>query len=128
MGGRDDTTFEQKVLVLTPVKDAARHLERYIELLEGLSYPRSLMSLGLMESDSKDDTFETLLRLEQRLSARCRRVKLAKRDFGFRMPAGIPRWAPAYQLLRRSVLARSRNHLLFRALRDEDWVRGSTSM
>lgn len=122
MDGRDDTAFRQKVLVLTPVKDAARHLERYIELLEGLSYPRSLLSLGLMESDSKDDTFETLLGLEQRLSARCRRVELAKRDFGFRMPAGIPRWAPAYQLLRRSVLARSRNHLLFRALRDEDWV------
>ena len=122
MNGRDDTTFGQKVLVLTPVKDAARHLERYIELLERLSYPRSLLSLGFMESDSRDDTFETLLGLEQRLSARCRRVELAKRDFGFRIPAGIPRWAPAYQLLRRSVLARSRNHLLFRALRDEDWV------
>jgi hypothetical protein len=52
MDGRDDTAFGQKVLVLTPVKDAARHLERYIELLEGLSYPRSLLSLGRMESDS----------------------------------------------------------------------------
>jgi hypothetical protein len=122
MNGRDDTIFGQKVLVLTPVKDAARHLERYIELLEQLSYPRNLLSLGFMESDSKDNTFETLLGLEQRLSARCRRVELAKRDFGFRIPAGIPRWAPAYQLLRRSVLARSRNNLLFRALRDEDWV------
>jgi hypothetical protein len=122
MDGRDDTTLGQKVLVLTPVKDAVSHLERYTELLEGLSYPRKLLSLGLMESDSKDNTFETLLKLEQRLLARCRRVELAKRDFGFRMPAGIPRWAPAYQLLRRSVLARSRNHLLFRALRDEDWV------
>ena len=113
---------DAKVLVLTPVKDAARHLVRYVELLEAMSYPRSLLSLGLMESDSEDDTLHQLLALEPRLAARCRRVAISKRDFGFRMPAGVPRWAPAYQLVRRSVLARSRNQLLFRALWDEDWV------
>ena len=111
-----------KVLVLTPVKDAARHIERYVELLEGLTYPRSLLSVGLLESDSEDGTFEQLLKSRSRLELRCRQVHISRRDFGFRIPAGVPRWAPAYQLARRSVLARSRNHLLFRALEDEDWV------
>jgi len=111
-----------QVLVLTPVKDAMPHLPRYVELLEAIRYPRSLLSLGLLESDSQDGTFEQLIALKPRLTARCRHVHVSKRDFGFRIPTGVPRWAPAYQLLRRSVLARSRNHLLFRALADEDWV------
>jgi hypothetical protein len=110
------------VLVLTPVKDAARHLGRYVELLETLRYPRAGLSLGILESDSADGTFDRLVELKPRLAARCRRVHLYKRDFGFRFPQGTARWAPAYQLLRRSILARSRNHLLFRALDDEDWV------
>jgi hypothetical protein len=111
-----------KVLVLTPLKDAARHLGRYVELLEALRYPRAWLSLGLLESDSADGTFDRLVELKPRLAVRCRRVQIYKHDFGFRFPQGTARWAPAYQLLRRSILARSRNHLLFRALNDEDWV------
>jgi hypothetical protein len=38
------------------------------------------------------------------------------------IPEGIPRYQDAYQAQRRSTLARARNHLLFRALRDEKWV------
>jgi hypothetical protein len=38
------------------------------------------------------------------------------------MPPGIPCWEPAFQIARRATLARSRNQLLFRALRDEDRV------
>lgn len=116
------TASADTVLVLTPVKDAAPYLERYVELLETLHYPRALLSIGLLESDSRDGTLEFLRQLEPRLTTRCRRVLLFKRDFGFHMPAEVPRWAPAYQLLRRSVLARSRNQLLFRALDDEEWV------
>jgi hypothetical protein len=122
MGDRGAAVCGDKLLVLTPVKDAVPHMARYVELLEAVHYPRARLSLGLLESDSEDGTFERLLALEPRLAARCRRVHISKRDFGFRMPAGAPRWAPAYQLVRRSILARSRNHLLFRALQDEDWV------
>jgi len=45
-----------------------------------------------------------------------------KKDFGFLIPQGIPRYEGIYQPARRAVLARARNHLLFRALDDEDWV------
>src|SRR3569833_872676 len=60
--------------------------------------------------------------MRPRLERRARRVGIFNRDYGFQMPVGVPRWAPAYQLLRRSVLARARNQLLFRALDDEAWV------
>jgi peptide chain release factor subunit 1 len=108
--------------VLTPVKNAGRYLSRYLELLEALSYPRSFLSVGLLASDCDDDTFDQLIGFKSRFAARCRRVHISKRDFGFRMPKAVARWAPAYQLVRRSILARSRNTLLFRALHDEEWV------
>lgn len=110
------------VLILTPVKNAAPHLDRYVALLEALDWPRERLSIGLLEGDSDDGTAERLADLAPRLAQRCRRVTVAHRDFGFRMPPGVPRWAPAYQILRRGVLARARNNLLFRALDDEAWV------
>jgi hypothetical protein len=111
-----------KILILTPVKDADRHLEAYLARIERLACPRARLSIGLLESDSRDDTWALLQRLRPRLDERCRGVTLVKRDFGFRLPRGVARWAPAYQLTRRTILARARNQLLFRALDDEDWV------
>lgn len=110
-----------KVLILTPVKDAAGFLDGYFERLRALSYPAGLISLGVLESDSRDDTWAELNASRKRLDALWR-TTLVKRDYGFNMPPAVPRWAPAYQLTRRTILARARNQLLFRALRDEDWV------
>jgi peptide chain release factor subunit 1 len=110
------------ILILTPVKDAVRHLEGYVARVESLACPRANLSIGILESDSRDDTWALLQRLRPRLDQRCRKVTTVKRDFGFRLPKGVARWAPAYQLTRRTILARARNQLLFRALDDEDWV------
>jgi hypothetical protein len=51
-----------------------------------------------------------------------RRIGAWKRDFWFVIASRMPRWSPEVQAERRTILARSRNHLLFRALADEDWV------
>lgn len=110
------------VLILTPIKSAARYIETYIEGIEKLTFPMSRLSIGLLEGDSEDNTWQILQRSRNRLDQRCQRVTLLKRDFNFRMPHGIPRWTPIYQLARRATLARARNHLLFGALRDEDYV------
>jgi len=111
---------EANVLILTPMKSACRFLDGYFAGLRKLSYPRQRVSIGILESDSRDDTFT---QIETRLAAETfRRVTLVKKDFGFHMPDGTPRYEAVYQPARRAVLARSRNHLLFRALDDEDWV------
>ena len=110
------------VLILTPVKDCARELERYSILLDTLTYPRSLVSVGLLESDSRDATWETVQSLLPRLAAGRKRAQVWKRDFGFQIPGEALRWEPWVQLPRRAALAKSRNHLLFHALDDEDWV------
>lgn len=112
----------EQVLILTPVKQAAEHLGNYFGRLEALEYPTQQLSLGFLESDSTDGTYEKLAARVPALRERYARVVLEKRDFGFRIPDGTPRWAPPLQLARRVVLAKSRNFLLSRALADEDWV------
>ena len=117
-----DDTEQPSVVILTPLKNAAPHLDRYVELIERLDWPRDRLSIGLLEGDSSDDTYAKAEALLPRLEQRCHRARLLKRDFGFQLPAGVPRWTPGFQLARRSVLAKARNHLLFGALASEQWV------
>ena len=110
------------VLILTPVKNAVRFLDSYFAALATLTYPPSLISLGMLDSDSDDGTLDRFHERLTRLRGLYDSVGIWQRNFGFRIPSGLPRWTHAFQLPRRKVLARSRNHLLFRALRDQDWV------
>ncbi len=110
------------VVVLTVIKDAARRLDTYFDSLARLTYPPDRLSLGFLEGDSQDDTFAALQSRMPDLQRRYRRARLWKRDFGFQIPRGLPRWASIIQIPRRAVISRSRNHLLSRALDDEDWV------
>ncbi|GLR80821.1 glycosyltransferase (plasmid) [Azospirillum oryzae] len=120
VAARQKTTMHEKVLVLTPVKDAVAHLPRYLELLGRLDHDPSRLSLGFLEGDSGDGTHDWLADRLPELRQRYRRVALLRHDYGFR-PEG-PRWAPDVQRRRRELLARSRNRLLSGALGDEDWV------
>jgi hypothetical protein len=72
------TTLPQhNVLILTPMKNAGRHVERYVELIESLDWPRAHLSIGILESDSDDGTFEYLGRMKDRLDARAQSAEHA---------------------------------------------------
>lgn len=116
------TGMSPRVVVLTPMKNAANHLDRYFDNLASLDCDPGQLSVGFLVSDSDDETYSLLHERRSELERTYRRVTIVERDFGLRLPEGTPRWSPAYQIPRRSVLARSRNHLLFAALNDEDWV------
>lgn len=111
-----------KVLILTPVKDAVDSLPTYHRLLRSLTYPHRHLSLGLLESDSRDGTFEALRQVLPSWRREFARVGLWKHDFGYQLPPELHRGDPLIQQERRRVLALSRNQLLSRALADEDWV------
>ncbi len=113
---------EIKILILTPVKDAEETLESYFTNLFKLQFPHKNISLGFLESDSRDNTYSILQKKLPELEKEFRKVGSWKRDFGFQIPEGMPRWAGKIQYQRRSILAKSRNNLLFRALDDEEWV------
>ncbi len=120
---RAQTSSEQpRILILSPLKDAASCLETYQRLLESLTYPHDLISVGLLESDSRDGTYERARRLAFALNREFHSALIWKRDYGFFVPPGMHRGDPRIQRDRRAILARSRNQLLTRALGEEDWV------
>ncbi len=111
-----------RLLILTPVKDAADCLDDYCRLLLRTTYPHERVSVGFLESDSTDSTLADLQRVVSDLGRSFRRVEFWKKDFGYNLPAGVHRGDASVRIQRRRILAKSRNHLLFHALADEDWV------
>ncbi len=118
----DRSVAVPSVLILTPVKDARDTMQHYGRLIQALTYPHNRISIGLLESDSRDNTFELAEQVVATLRAKFADARLWKHDFKFVVPPGMHRGDPRIQRERRSVLARSRNQLLFRALVDHDWV------
>lgn len=109
-----------KILILTPVKNAISVLPQYLKNLKNLSYPHELISIGFLESDSSDGSFDWLQQHLIELRQEFNTVTLKKHDFEFHPT--LPRWSPDIQFQRRSILAKSRNRLLQQALQNEDWV------
>lgn len=107
---------------MTPIKDSARDADGYFSRLRSLTYPANLLSVGILESDSRDDSFDRFSKHCEENASHFRNINIWKKNFDYQIPAGPQRWEPKIQYKRRSVLARSRNHLLFHALDDEDWV------
>src|SRR5688572_5499383 len=120
--GRQAVKADEKVLILTPVKNGSAFIKGYCRRLQQLTYPHRSISIGLLESDSIESTHQVLRDHLSELRRRFRRVEMWKKDFGYHIPAGLHRGVEEIQVERRTVLARSRNHLLMHALDDEDWV------
>lgn len=110
------------MLILTPVKNAVAYLDGYFDNLCRLTFPHKKLSVGLLESDSTDDTYAKLVDLAAHHGHRFANLQVFQRNYGFQIPADMPRWEPSIQLVRRNILARSRNQLLFRALTNQAWV------
>lgn len=116
----DTGSKQPSILILTPVKDAVAYLPVFFENLRSLTYPHKNISIAFLESDSRDQTYETIHHLLPELRNEFARAELYKRDYGYLMSG--PRWDTSKQFMRRSILARSRNYLLGRSLQEEDWV------
>jgi cellulose synthase/poly-beta-1,6-N-acetylglucosamine synthase-like glycosyltransferase len=119
-------TPNKKVVILTPLKNAAPYLARYFELVDELKYPKHLISIAFLVSDTTDDTVEILRGYANDLLTRSRNrydsITIYEKDFHFELPEEN-RHAFELQPLRRSFMARSRNYLLTAALRDDHaWV------
>jgi len=120
--GKPESTDEPAILILTPLKDVADCIETYCALLDRLTYPHERISLGFLESDSSDQTYESMLERIPDLNMRFHDARIWKHDYSYSLPPGVHRWDPNIQQSRRTVLARSRNQLLMRALGNHDRV------
>ncbi len=111
-----------RIAILTPVKDVEDQAKAYFRRLRRLSFPHDNISICLLESDSRDRTHELFQARARRERWHFHSVQVFKRDFGYQIAQGVPRWETQIQRQRRAVLARSRNHLLFLGLQDADWA------
>src|SRR5258708_1846335 len=50
----------ERVLILTPLRDASMYLSKHFELLTKLTYPHRLIDLAFRVGDSEDDTLAAL--------------------------------------------------------------------
>ncbi|KAI9316641.1 Anp1-domain-containing protein [Dichotomocladium elegans] len=119
---------QERVLILTPLKNAQQYLPRYFELLDRMTYPKHLISLAFLVSDTTDDTVQILQEQASVLlnrwghDHRYHDISIYKKDFAFDLPED-KRHTFELQPLRRSFMARSRNYLLSAALKDDHaWV------
>ena len=120
---------EERVLILTPLKDAAAHLPKYFDLLCELTYPHDLIDLAFIVGDSTDDTLAVLTSELDRVQKRTDKVPfhnalIVQKDFGVVVGGSVEeRHGFKAQGPRRKAIARARNYLLSTAMKaNHSWV------
>jgi hypothetical protein len=120
---------EERILILTPLRDASPYLPKYFDLLSDLTYPHHLIDLGFLVGDSFDDTLAILAAELNRIQKQSTTVPfnsvlIVEKDFGIITAQTVEeRHGFAAQGPRRKNMARARNYLLSAALKPEhSWV------
>ncbi|OJJ44752.1 hypothetical protein ASPZODRAFT_731591 [Penicilliopsis zonata CBS 506.65] len=123
-------TNGERVLILTPLRDASAFLTKYFDLLYKLTYPHDLIDLAFLVGDCKDDTLAVLSSELQRVQDQVeekiafRSALIVQKDFGADVNMNVDdKHAFAAQGPRRIAIGRARNYLLYSALKpDHSWV------
>lgn len=124
------STNEERVLLLTPLRDAAYYINDYFDLISQLTYPHHLIDLAFLVGDSTDDTLAVLAKeLERVQTAKADNLPfhsamIVQKDFGVHLSQSVEeRHGFAAQGPRRKAMGRARNYLLSAALKPEhSWV------
>lgn len=119
-----DQTYTDRVLILSPIRDAEHLLNIFAKSLNTLTYPHHLIRVAFAEDGSKDNTYNKAVEVSEVL----------KTEYGFKdshtykLPikgntvSHYNRHEDSVQIARRSHMAKARNLLTKFALRDEEWV------
>jgi len=120
---------KERILILTPLRDAAPYLLKYFDLLAELTYPHDLIDLGFLVGDSTDDTMAVLASELDRVQKvkdvnSFHHVTIIEKDFGVIVGQSVEdRHGFAAQGPRRKAMGRARNYLLSATMKPEhSWV------
>lgn len=127
---RDAVKSKERILILTPLRDASYFLADYFDLVTQLTYPHDLIDLAFLVGDSSDDTVAHLTSEIQRIQKNpdpkipFRSATIVEKDFGVTGSQDVEtRHSFEFQGPRRKAMARARNYLLYTALKpDHSWV------
>lgn len=120
----------ERVLVVTPLRDAAPFLAKYFDLLSELTYPHKLIDLAFLVGDSTDDTLAVLAAELERVQTNPNEdipfnsALIIEKDFGIATGMSVEeRHGFKAQGPRRIAMGKARNYLLSAALKPEhSWV------
>lgn len=119
----------ERILILTPLRDAAPYINKYFDLLSELTYPHELIDLAFLVGDSSDDTLAVLSSELDRVQKRTDHIPfhsalIVEKDFGQVTSQEVEdRHSFKAQGPRRKAIGRARNYLLYAALKAEhSWV------
>lgn len=120
---------EERVLILSPLRNAAPYLEQYFDLLSQLTYPHNLIDLAFLVGDSTDDTLAVLATELERIQSQTGKiafnsVMIVEKDFGVTLGQDVEdRHGFKAQGPRRKAMGKARNYLLSAAMKPEhSWV------
>ena len=121
---------KERVLMCTPLRDAAQHLPMFFSHLRNLTYPHHLIDLAFLVSDSKDGTNrmlnDMLWQLQSDVDPKMAfgEISVIEKDFGQKVTQDFEsRHGFAVQAGRRKLMAQARNWLLSATLRPtHSWV------
>jgi hypothetical protein len=126
---KDGAVKEERILILTPLRDAAQYLPKYFDLLMELTYPHNLIDLAFLVGDSTDDTMAILTSELARVQKGLGNVPfnsgmIVQKDFGIIYHQDVKeRHSFKAQGPRRKAMGRARNYLLSAAFKpDHSWV------
>ncbi|GAA5824241.1 hypothetical protein JCM3770_004343 [Rhodotorula araucariae] len=131
--------YNETILILCPMRNAIEHIWHFFQLVDSLTYPRHLIHVAILASDSSDGTYTRALELadERQYSRGYRgrrygRISVFEKDFAADEGAqaeyggdnvGKERHEYGAQVGRRKLLAKSRTWLLGAAMLPEvDWA------
>ncbi len=119
----------ERVLILTPLRDASQFIPKYFDLLSELTYPHELIDLGFLVGDSTDDTMAVLSAELDRVQKRTDKIPfhsavIVEKSFGAITGQSVEeRHGFKAQGPRRKAMGKARNYLLSAALKPEhSWV------
>lgn len=118
----------ERVLIVTPLRDAAPHLNKYFDLISELTYPHNLIDLAFLVSDTTDDTLAILAaeleRIQKAEKTAFHSASIIQKDFGLSLSMEVhEKHSFEAQGPRRKAIAKARNFLLSAALKpDHAWV------
>jgi hypothetical protein len=124
----DAARNRERVLILTPLRDASKYLATHFDLLTQLTYPHDLIDLAFLIGDTTDDTMATLAleleRVQNNQDLAFHSTMIVEKDFGITFSQSAEdrhKWE--VQGPRRKAMGRARNYLLSTALKPEhSWV------
>jgi hypothetical protein len=124
----DAVRNKERVLILTPLRDASYYLPKHFDLLTQLTYPHELIDLAFLVGDTTDDTMAALAkeleRVQNNPEAAFHSTMIVEKDFGVIHGQSVEeRHKFEAQGPRRKAMGRARNYLLSAALKPEhSWV------